>query len=426
MPFLFKIVLEFQITKSQCRLGYGKNIYCYVIYLIFILEAYEIFYYWPLYNTGSTFTCFDGSKTIDFSKVNDDFCDCLDGSDEPGTSACQKGVFHCMNLGYKPEDIPSSRVNDQICDCCDGSDEWDSAVDCPNICERVGAKYREEEQRKAAVIRKGYEKRTQLAIEGEKLKEERSKGINDLKKERDSLLPMREKLEIAKKELEEKEKEIREKHAKEWEVKKQEQAEVLFKKLDINGDGKYDVLILFLICSFFKKSLKKLMSNVENWMVGYSELFRFYLMRVCSIKLLYICEIIFREAETFLNGDYGTDNAWASLKGSCFEMDEGQYVYRLCLFDKAIQKDRNSQAETSLGTWRQWSGKDSNKYTEQQYDKGQQCWNGPERSTKVVVECGEETALVEATEPAKCEYKFVLTSPAACPDPSSLTEHEEL
>ena len=38
----------------------------------------------PLYKTGEQFTCFDGLKTFSFEKVNDNYCDCADGSDEPG------------------------------------------------------------------------------------------------------------------------------------------------------------------------------------------------------------------------------------------------------------------------------------------------------------------------------------------------------
>lgn len=38
----------------------------------------------PLYDNSKDFTCLDGSLTIPFTSVNDDFCDCNDGSDEPG------------------------------------------------------------------------------------------------------------------------------------------------------------------------------------------------------------------------------------------------------------------------------------------------------------------------------------------------------
>lgn len=39
---------------------------------------------------GGKFQCLDGSKTIPASQVNDGYCDCVDGTDEPGT-VCIRG-----------------------------------------------------------------------------------------------------------------------------------------------------------------------------------------------------------------------------------------------------------------------------------------------------------------------------------------------
>nr|UEK51399.1 glucosidase 2 beta-A-like protein [Parasacculina yatsui] len=74
------------------------------------------------------FSCADGSAVhLSSGAVNDDYCDCEDASDEPGTSACSpRGHFHCDAAGddARTRVIASSRVNDGVCDCCDGSDEW--------------------------------------------------------------------------------------------------------------------------------------------------------------------------------------------------------------------------------------------------------------------------------------------------------------
>jgi len=83
----------------------------------------------------NTFTCFDKSKTISMDQVNDGYCDCPDGSDEPGTNACGTGEFYCRNTGSVPKLIPKWMVNDGVCDCCDGSDEAGNPhANCEDLC----------------------------------------------------------------------------------------------------------------------------------------------------------------------------------------------------------------------------------------------------------------------------------------------------
>lgn len=60
-----------------------------------------------LYQPNQDFECLDGSLLVPFSSVNDDYCDCGDGSDEPGTSACSNGSFYCQNAGHQANFIPS-------------------------------------------------------------------------------------------------------------------------------------------------------------------------------------------------------------------------------------------------------------------------------------------------------------------------------
>ena len=81
-----------------------------------------------------TFRCFDRKKVINLSYLNDNYKDCDDGSDEPGTMATG-GTFYCRNERNTPKEIPKWLVSDGNCDCCDGSDEFfNPRVECPNTC----------------------------------------------------------------------------------------------------------------------------------------------------------------------------------------------------------------------------------------------------------------------------------------------------
>lgn len=121
-----------------------------------------------LYTPDKDFTCLDGSQTIPFIRVNDDYCDCYDASDEPGTAACPHGMFHCTNAGHKPQNIPSNRVNDGVCDCCDGTDEYATEKECSNNCIELGRSAREAAKRRAELIKAGKQIREELIKKGKK------------------------------------------------------------------------------------------------------------------------------------------------------------------------------------------------------------------------------------------------------------------
>ena len=143
--------------------------------------------------------------------MNDDYCDCPDGSDEPGTSACSyispfspptlsdtqiEGDlvvghtpalpgFYCKNKGHKPFYIPFQRVNDGVCDyevCCDGSDEWAQVggTKCENRCKEIGKEWRKTEEKKQKSLTAAMKKRKELVDEASRLRREVEDHIRDM------------------------------------------------------------------------------------------------------------------------------------------------------------------------------------------------------------------------------------------------------
>lgn len=188
------------------------------------------------YKSPSEFIkCKDGSKKFTKAQLNDDFCDCPDGSDEPGTSACPNGKFYCQNKGHARLVLFSSRVNDGICDCCDGSDEYDNKVKCRNTCWEAGKAARDKLKKKIATyqegvtIRKEEVERAKVAIAKDKAElsklqseEKTLKGLVQQLKERKEQIEKAEEKERLRKEKEEKEKrEAEEKRKAEVEAKQE-------------------------------------------------------------------------------------------------------------------------------------------------------------------------------------------------------------
>ncbi|KAK3089491.1 hypothetical protein FSP39_004022, partial [Pinctada imbricata] len=557
------------------------------------------------------FSCIDGSRKIPYEHLNDDYCDCPDGSDEPGTSACPQATFHCTNAGYLPKDIRSSRVNDGVCDCCDGTDEYSGNIECVNNCKDLGKKLREEREEKRRLQEAGHKKKAEFSEQGKKTKEEKKNKIQDLEKEKQEIEEQLKDLEARKSEAEGPEKEAKEKFEKAWEeTKAQKQAEKdkinakeAFEDLDANKDGMIDVHEMlarpeFDIDSDGKVSEEEAKEHLEE--TEQASYDHFMEKMWPNIKTIYkkptpvppqteeepkgeseepspptpapdskgvdssppppidvgedddddddhdeddhddededdfedrykettndavldsesetttpppdststpspdslttptsdstttptsdlvapLPDIVtppkkedeasntededkmpdydddikalinaadearknFNDAETkkkdidrevsdltsYLNTDFGPEEEFAVLKENCFEYTDREYTYKLCPFSSASQRSKNGGGETSLGSWGKWDGPSDNIYSIQKYENGQNCWNGPNRSVKVHLKCGQDHQLTNAYEPSRCEYAFDFTTPCICATPSAddkSPDHDEL
>jgi len=128
-----------------------------------------------------------------------------------------------------------------------------------------------------------------------------------------------------------------------------------------------------------------------------------------------------------LSKDYGADDIFRALKGQCVSKDSGEYTYELCWLDKTKQKSKKNGAQTVMGNFvsidtvmvddevpADGKGLGSGERIALRYENGQHCWNGPNRSTLVVLACAETDEVWKITEEEKCVYRMEVGTPAVC------------
>lgn len=443
----------------------------------------------PAYqNKDGFFKCLDGSKTIPYERVNDDYCDCPDGSDEPGTSACPNGTFFCQNAGHIPTYLPSSRVNDGVCEesCCDGSDEWMGLTKCPNVCKQKAKEYAKAQAEKEATRASGWKMKQEWTKKAQQLRMDLLNEVQrietkvasfriNLQDKEGSLLKLQE-----------------ESHGEAQENQVQKDADVTLSKLKSALGGlnalaqeqehrisQLEMILKNLASSYnpnfqdmavkgavaafeelqsltqsiiAEEEFQELMDTtidmpqqstvtkpqglwlwwdaVRNKLIDVGVLQKtsfdpatiFESKQIVNVKASVekIREEMLQDERTLgdlkasLDANFGDKDVLRAVKGTCFSALISDYTYEVCLLEKLHQK--SSSMSTLVGTY---SHVDENGSLV--YNHGQKCWNGPERSGRVDLECGKENELLAVREAQKCEYVFRVKSPLACVGPSGQT-----
>ncbi|KAJ8008009.1 hypothetical protein DPEC_G00100280 [Dallia pectoralis] len=383
--------------------------------------------YKRFYRERKSFLCIDGSKLIPFDQVNDDYCDCVDGSDEPGTAACPGGRFYCTNLGYRPHYIPSSRVNDAICDCCDASDEYNSHTLCQNTCRDLGQTEREEVKSQMKALDEGLRLKQELIQEGIQMWQDKQAQLRDLQRVSDDLQTQLDDLrkeDVRRKEEVDALRELVNSHrghnSTESPVSESDRSrdgsvtvkEVQAKLADIQAEGRdlsEDGAIIR--GSSVPGQPAEEEDPVVKAAISAAEKAAAELKRIEDAYEAVYMEI--RDLREKLATDFGPEREFLFLHIQCFHQKVNEYFYELCPFNQVTQTSA-SGAEVSLGKWGSWADSRENRYGQMKYVNGEPCWQGPTRNTVVTLTCGTETAMRSVKEPSKCQYAVEFQTPVAC------------
>lgn len=139
-----------------------------------------------------------------------------------------------------------------------------------------------------------------------------------------------------------------------------------------------------------------------------------------------------------LNKDYGPDDVFRALKGQCISTDSGEYTYELCFMERTTQKPKKGGGNVGMGNFvriekiyvdeevtAEGKGLGTGERIAMKHENGQHCWNGPNRSTTVILACAEKHEIWKIFEEEKCVYRMEVGTPAACEGGSVKTSNSK-
>lgn len=145
-----------------------------------------------------------------------------------------------------------------------------------------------------------------------------------------------------------------------------------------------------------------------------------------------------KEYEDDLVKEYGPDEIFRALKGQCVSKDSGEYTYELCWMEKTTQRSKKGSSTTGMGNFVSFDaiqvdeelpadgkGLGEGERLALRYENGAHCWNGPARSTLVVLACAEKDEIWKVVEEEKCVYRMEVGSPAVCASNGSSKKGDE-